>query len=226
MHRFPYGEHMRFALYSAPTFCVLIGLGIGAVLKWFARRRRSRCTGLLGRAGAVGALRRRLDRSRPDASVQVGADAAGAGLRPVVLVRPGPRQRIGLPPHRLKTNLAPKTFLRRVVGTLLVQPADLFAAARPRGTAAPGARLRSEPLRCVLFRDMEQDPDNTAVDRWLTGMERSYKLVARDSYPMPIYGKWNAPPQSIQNCIEVFKFVPTGRKSPQGRRRPCDGSAG
>ena len=25
---------------------------------------------------------------------------------------------------------------------------------------------------------------------------------------MPIYGKWDAPPESIQNWIEVFKFVP------------------
>ena len=39
LHRFPYGEFMRFALYSALTFCVLSGLGVVAVLQWFARRR-------------------------------------------------------------------------------------------------------------------------------------------------------------------------------------------
>ena len=38
MHRFPYGEHMRLALYSALTFCLLMGLGVVAVLQWFARR--------------------------------------------------------------------------------------------------------------------------------------------------------------------------------------------
>ena len=62
----------------------------------------------------------------------------------------------------------------------------------------------------MLFRDTRQDPDTTALDRWLEEMQRSYKLIARDSYAVPIYGKWDAPPDSIQDYIEVFKFVPMG----------------
>ncbi len=37
---------------------------------------------------------------------------------------------------------------------------------------------------------------------------------------MPIYGKWNARPQSIQNYIEVFKFVPAGGAKIAGRAAP------
>ena len=40
MHRYPYPQHMKFGLFSAATFCVLMGVGIAAMLEWLARRRK------------------------------------------------------------------------------------------------------------------------------------------------------------------------------------------
>ena len=54
------------------------------------------------------------------------------------------------------------------------------------------------------------------MERWLAEMQRSYKLIARDSYPVPIYGKYDDPPKSIPNWIEVFKFVPAAEKDAGG----------
>ncbi len=77
------------------------------------------------------------------------------------------------------------------------------------------------PLRCVLFRALDQEKDSGRVDRWVAEMERSYKLVCRDRYPVPIYGKWGAPSLSDHDYIEVFKFVPL-----EGKRPPVPSPSG
>ena len=109
-----------------------------------------------------------------------------------------------------KANLAPGTFSWGWSSLYLCNQ-RIYSPRHARGEPPRLDRVSAQrPLRCVLFRDTRQDPDTTALDRWLEGMQRSYKLIARDSYAVPIYGKWDAPPESIQDYIEVFKFVPLG----------------
>ena len=41
LHRYPYGNHARFALFMAPIFCLLTGLGAAAFLALLKNRRWS-----------------------------------------------------------------------------------------------------------------------------------------------------------------------------------------
>ena len=70
----------------------------------------------------------------------------------------------------------------------------IYSPRHARGEPPHLERVSAErPLRCVLFRALDQEKDGGRVDRWLAEMQRSYKLVCRDRYPVPIYGKWGRP---------------------------------
>ena len=212
LHRFPYGEHMRFTLYSATTFCVLIALGATVLVSWLTRR-RPQSTGVFAAVLVVlvligcGSILRDVTHPYKSDLTLRSRDFAQwfwfdlAHESELVCLHTD-----------LKTNFTPKTFAFGWSALYLCNQ-RIYSPRHARGEPPHLERVSAQrPLRCVLFRDKEQDPDTTAVDRWLAEMQRHYKLVSRDTWEMPIYGKWNAPPESIQNYLEVFKFVPLGGK--------------
>ena len=281
MHRFPYGEHMKFTLFSAVTFCALTGLGILTLLAWLARPQSRRAVAivfglLIVAAGALNlrdyrehmeftlfskmalcallglsalALLAWLTRRRPQAAV-----AVVLGL--LVLVAGGSILRDLTHPYKssvtlrsrdfaqwfwfdlahdselvcLETdwqaNLAPGTF-RWGWSSLYLCNQKIYSPRHARGEPPRLERVSAQrPLRCVLFRDTQQDPSTAALDRWLAEMQHSYTLIGRDRYAVPIYGKWDAPQDSIQDYIEVFKFVPAGEGKVAHRAAPTGPAGG
>ena len=84
----------------------------------------------------------------------------------------------------------------------------IYSPRHARGEPPHLDRVTAErPLRCVFFCPV--DPRvNGLEEAWLREMSESYRLVARDRYPFPIYNKWDAAPQAVDDCIEIFKFLP------------------
>jgi hypothetical protein len=227
LHRFPYGEHMRFALYSAAAFCVCIALGVTAAVSWLARRRVQPSRALSAVLAvfvliACGSIVHDLTRPYKSELTLRARDFAQwfwfdlAHQSELVCLHTD-----------LKTNFTPNTFAFGWSALYLCNQ-RIYSPRHARGEPPHLERVSAErPLRCVLFRDKEQDPDTTAVDHWLVQMQRRYKLISRDTWEMPIYGKWNAPPDSIPNYIEVFKFVPAGGESIADRAvRPAPAGGG
>ncbi|MGO8691078.1 MAG: ArnT family glycosyltransferase [Thermoguttaceae bacterium] len=230
LHRFPYGEHMRFALYSATTFCVFIALGTIApfmLFDWLTGHRTQ-----LGRAfSAVLAV-----------FVLIGCGSIVLDLRYPYKSDLTLRSRdfaqwfwfdlaheseLVCLHTDLKKDLTPNTFAYGWSALYLCNQ-RIYSPRHARGEPPHLDHVSAErPLRCVVFRDTKQDPDTAAEDRWLAEMQHDYKLVSRDTWEIPIYGKWNARPQSIQNYIEVFKFVPAGGAKIAGRApSPAPAAAG
>jgi hypothetical protein len=114
----------------------------------------------------------------------------------------------------MKENLSPETY-RWGWSALYLCNQRIYSPRHARGERPDLSRVSAEhPLRCVLFLALGKDheaADRQAMDRWLAEMQGKYQLVARDRYPVPIYDKWGRPPHSINEYIEVFKFVPKVR---------------
>jgi hypothetical protein len=127
----------------------------------------------------------------------------------------------------LKANLSPGTY-NWGWSALYLCNQRIYSPRHAAGKPPRWDRVSADwPLRCVLFRSLREEQDGSRLERWLREMQRSYKLVSRDCYPFPIYGKWDAPPQTIDNQIEVFKFIPltTGKEKEGAVRETRRGAA-
>ena len=151
---------------------------------------------------------------RRDAALQIDDDVACPRVRPMVLVRNGPRQRVGFLRDRFEDGSLARQVELRLVVALFLQSADLFAASRPGREASTGQVSVARPLRCVLYRSPKEEqespsPDPQALQRWLEKMQADYDLVAHDTYPFAAYDKSDRR-QISDDYVEVFKFVPKG----------------
>lgn len=204
LHRYPYGGHVRVAMHLAPSVCLLAGAGLAAVL---ARLRP-----------AQGA------NPRAVAAVAVLA-ALGAGT----IVRDVAR------PARSANDLRARAFAqwfwvsKALDGELVCARSDLhlpfthtpllegdeaifycnqriYSPRHARGLPPQWERVSPVwPLRCVWFRVPWLPLDQEAFDQWLTQMQGPYRLVRRDSYPLPVFNKRGL---ESANTVEVFEFVP------------------
>jgi hypothetical protein len=273
MQRFPYGGHMKLSLYAATTFCVLMGLGIVAIMQWAAGLRKATY-------------------EDETAAFYAGENwATPARLRPLlavllilVVVAAVSLLHDLTHPYKSATTLRAREFAQwfwfdlahdsemvcletdlgglsqfssdengtvpiRIVGardwrcvasdmckelksienhraghwgwsSLYLCNQRIYSPRHARGELPQFDRVSADrPLRCVMYCPIEPRSDRLEED-WLQGMQGSYRLVARDRYPMPIYNKWDAAPTVIDDCIEVFKFVPlpaTAGKADDGR---------
>ena len=155
MHRFPYGGHARMTLFLAPSFCTLISLGLGSGLAWFAAREskaqaegRSRpvpgspperpcfcCWPRWLRPRCCAIWSSRTSRGRP-----CGPGNSPAGSGPIC-----PNRASG-PPWRPTSRWTLRgKAADRLVLLVLLQPADLLAAASAGRVAPLGSDLRRVP---------------------------------------------------------------------------------
>jgi len=222
--RYPYGGVVRFNIYMAPAFCLLIGLGLAAVLV-----PRSRVTFARGRAAvviattvlaavAVGSIAR--DVARPaktavdmrlrDFSRWFWFDMAQDGEL-VCLKRD------------LGVDFSPETF-RHGFSAMYLCNQQIYSPRHARGEPPRWDRVSAErPLRCVEFRSPLFEYDQAARDRWLAEMQRRYTLVNRSRYPFACYDKWETTIRA-KDFVEVYTFVPKQQAAPAATvRRPEGG---
>jgi hypothetical protein len=224
MHRYPYGGHSRMTLFMAPTFCILIGLGMaggaalaaalrGRLMRWATARTasnrpyaRTAVLALLGLLLSVAAAVLFRDLWYPYKS--------GTTLRSKEFAQwfwsdLAEDSELVCLETDLRANLSPGSY-EHGLSSLYLCNQRIYSPRHARGEPPRWDRVSAErPLRCVLFRSTEWERDARPLERWLDGMQRDYRLVTRDKYPAPFYDKSDCRLQAV-DFIEVFKFVPKG----------------
>lgn len=223
MQRYPYGSHVRFALYLAPAFCLLAGIGAAALL---VKRKNSRTRGRVAVVAVVALL----------------VIIAGASIA-----------RDFAFPYRTDSVRRHRDFARwfwetnerdaRVFcwetdiddGRMSSVPHSAVAAlylcnremywrrpakdpSRAPQCTAPASSDNSGSLRCVRFSSFDptkkhnlcaSEADDKAFRAWLEAMRENYDPVSRQTYELPISSRHGL--NSRVQCIDtvtVFEFVP------------------
>ncbi|MBN2291579.1 MAG: glycosyltransferase family 39 protein [Pirellulales bacterium] len=216
IHRYPYGGHVRFALYLAPAVCLLAGLGAAALL---VRR---------GKSGKK--------QGRPAVIVVVALFVIIAGVSIV---------RDFAFPYRTTSVRQHRDFARwfwpvsqrdalvicwetdieegRDSPARLAPAAALYLCNREiysRRSIADSAAGKNGLLRCVRFesftpgkkRSIFGSPtDDRVFAAWLKKTQANYKLVSRQTYTLPMStsrGR-DAPPEWIDE-VTMFEFASRG----------------
>lgn len=185
MHRYPYGEHIKFSMYAGPTICLLAGWGAAA---WNAHTARKR--------------------------PRLASRAAMITLGLLVLVATGSMARDVLHPYKTRSDERARAFAQwfwfnaqaegdvrvidRHAGTLFSPEAqsELTWTAMFRCNRAIYAP-ETEPvmprdkarLRCLVYRDPRFEFHEDARDRWLSTMREEHILMSRQTFPFTRYGK-------------------------------------
>jgi hypothetical protein len=207
VQRYPYGGHVRVVLYLMPFVCLLAGLGLAAVLGWFAERRAERAAWLPAMLMVL-------------ALVPIGSmirDASHSGKTPSdVRARDFARwfwfeQARQAELVCLKTDwqldLAPNAF-DYGYSSLYLCNQRIYSARHRRGEPPCLERVSDQwPLRCVLYHSTCYPLDQQAFDAWLSGMQARWRLVGRRGYPLTHAGRRDRPPLD-RVTIDVWEFVP------------------
>ena len=206
-HRYPYGGHVRVALYLMPLVCLLAGLGVAVVLDGLARA-RAEWAGWMAVLLVVMAL------------VPIGSairDVASPGRTPSDARTRDfarwfwPEQSRDAELVCLKSdwhqNLAPQTF-DFLYSSLYLCNQGIYSPRHHRGEPPRLDRVSAEhPLRCVQYHSQKNPLDQPAVDAWLARMEPQWRLVARRQYRITHADKRDQTVADVTK-IELWEFVP------------------
>jgi hypothetical protein len=235
MRKYPYGDHMRMTLYMAPMFCILMAVGVAAVLSWLARRLAQR-RGLL-----VAATNTKPEVTVGQANSGARIDLSGpwtAALALLMIVPCASIARDFTAPYKssndlrargfaqwfwfntshngetvclhsdLNVDLEPETFQHGSSASYLCNQ-RIYSPRHAKGLEPQWDRIAADwPLRCVQYRSprFPSDGDKTAA-AWLETMSEKYQLVGKETYPFPFYDKRETE-LKFTDYIDVYKFVP------------------
>lgn len=205
LHRYPYGGHVRFALYLAPMVCLLAGLGLAVLVARRARRAH-----------------------RPETPV-----ALAAALLAVLAL--GCVARDLVKPYKTPDYLRFRDFARwfwnskSADGELLCLETDLerglvpelpqddiaalylcnqriYSPRHARGETPRLDRVAPDwPLRCVRLQAPRAGAERW-FDEWLGAMRRRFLLVGRERHRFPMYDPRGE--VAYVHFVEVYQFIP------------------
>jgi hypothetical protein len=214
MHRYPYGQMVKFQFYLAPAFCILAGIGAARVLSRPRKGRPARTAPLaialafLVLFGAGSAVRDLLSPAK-STSVRRARDFARwfwftAQFDGEVAC--------------LKTDLdrrfSPRTFQRGLSAMYLCNQ-RIYSPRHARGEPLRWERITGDrPLRCVEYRATSQPYDHDGRKAWLESMAARYDLVAVERYPFVLGDRTDEPAREL-DYLEVYKFVPKPTRTAQ-----------
>lgn len=207
MHRYPYGQMVKFQLYLAPLFCVLAGLGAVAVLSWRRRGRPVQLPALqivlvvLALVG-VGSIARDIWSPAKSLSTQRYRDfarwfwnAAEFDGETVCLK------------SDLNVTFSPQTYVYGLSSLYLCNQ-RIYSPRHARGETPRWDRISADrPLRCVQYYSSAVPYDERAAAAWRAEMASRYELVGQERYACTFYDKWDRRLRSL-DYVEVYKFVP------------------
>jgi hypothetical protein len=207
MHRYPYGGHVRLAMYLGPAVCLLAGLGLSDWLSSAGRRwprTRVLVPAVLGLLALlpVGTMLR--DAAFP---TRYANDLRFRGFSRWFWVNRAYDAEL----------VCLKTDLRVGVDPLLCVEGDeamyvcyqrICSPRHARGEPPAWDRVSAtRPLRCIRFIAPIVPQDEAAIDRWLAQMQSRYRLVGRETYYFPFFEKESDPPRYV-NSMVIYQFVP------------------
>jgi hypothetical protein len=214
MHRYPYGGHIRLAMYLGSAVCLMAAIGAGAWLAVPARRWPRQRAFVLVALGLLALL------------------PAGTVVRDVASPCRTPNdQRFRDFSRWFWVNRAfdaelvcLKTDLGVGVDPLLCVEGDeamyicyqrMYSPRHARGEPPAWDRVSADrPLRCVRFIAPIVPQDEAVFDRWLAQMQLRWRLVGQETYFFPFFPKRGAPPDYV-NRLVIYEFVPAAPAAPQ-----------
>jgi len=216
LHRYPYGQMVKFQIYMAPAFCMLAGAGAAVSVLREKRGRSSfpttkkSCvpffplTILLGALALFGIATMARDFWFPAKSAWVMRARDFARWFWVTAQFDGEVA-------CLKTDLdlcfAPNDY-QRGLSSMYRCNQRIYSPRHARGEPPQWDRVSDAwPLRCVEYRSMWRPYDQAAHDRWLAEMQARYEMVGRERYLFAREERKGRPSQE-PDCLEVYKFVP------------------
>jgi hypothetical protein len=213
LHRYPFGGHVRFALFFGMIVCLWAGLGGAALLEWLRRRWRpdSPAVGPLLALAAlalvpIGTIARDLVRPYKMPNYQRNRDFARW-----FWADKGCDAELACLKNDLGLVFCTRVYASEMTTLYYCNQRIYFArlaAGRPLDLSRVSAR---RPLRCVELRSPHSGPyDEARFQSWLDDMLTRYELVARERHPLPFHD-WRTEPAYIE-YVEVYDFVP--RKPP------------
>jgi hypothetical protein len=213
MWRYPYGGHVRFALYLAPAICLLAGLGAAVLLV-----RRGKDGAVRGRAASV-------------VLVSLLAVIAGSSIaRDFVF----PYRTTSVRNHRdfarwfwqTHDGDTPMVCWERDIEGGAISPvprhhiAALYLCNRAIYSRRPGQRqtlIASRAWRCVRFSSLNPDKtknlcgseaDDEAFGDWLESMRADYNLVAEQKHELPMTASRRHAKPEYFDTVTVYVFAP------------------
>jgi hypothetical protein len=209
MHRYPYGQMVKFQIYLAPVFCLLAGLGAATLC---LRGRSGRpapslpihvLAALLVLFGVGSILR--------DFSTQAKSDS-------VMRARDFARwfwftTEFDGEIACLKTDLhqafSKKTYQSGLSSMYLCNQ-RIYSPRHARGAPPRFDQVSADrPLRCVEYRSVYQgkDYDEQARDAWLASMCAKFDLVSEENYPF-VLTNHSGTRISELDYLHIYRFVP------------------
>jgi hypothetical protein len=209
---YPYGGMVRFQLYMAPIFCLLIGFGLSALLAWHPRKLTLRwllpatvASVVLMSFAAVSIGRdigmpekNNIDAQYRDMIRRLWVDWAEHGE--VVCMK-----------SDVHDSFSPASFTRRSSAMYLCNQ-RIYSPRHAAGQSPQWERIsRERPLRCVEFISVQENHYKAALWEWLQTMQSEYDCTGVEQYPLGDYdpAKKEFVPEAY---VDVYTFIPKGNE--------------
>ncbi len=221
LQRYPYGGHVRVAMFLTPIVCLLAGLGASWLVERLAARRSGSAAPLMATIVllalmAVGSMGRDLWRPyRSDSDRQIRDFArwfwSAKSLDGEVVC--------------LKTDLKQEFCPPLPEGddsALYLCNQRIYSPRHMRQESAHVAQVsRTHPLRCVRFLSTRHEQDEAAFQRWLADMQSHYSPIGREDYRFPI--RTRSGRVVYVQSVEVYEFTPRTETAVNDSPRPLAG---
>jgi len=225
MRRFPYGGHMRLAMYLTPLVCILAAIGATTICKWLSRNRSTSeppqpaenfrselrtwpvatAIVLLMMLAVLSTARDFYLPGKQQEEIRKRDFAAwfwGSMEREHEVVCISTDLKQIFPP--------PGTSWQRCVSSQFLCNERIYSPRHARGQIHDLNRVsRQRPLACVQYWSSLAPYDQAAFSRWLDEMKQHYDLIATQRLPM-LQDNDNDRIHEPPDHVEVYEFVPRG----------------
>lgn len=208
LHRYPYGEHVKFSHYLAGLICLMSGLGAATWLNWLARSNlfaKYGWRGFLLLLATVGVSSMARDVARPYKSETTLRARAFAQWFWFDTELEGETV-------CLKTDLgqefSQQTYKELGWSAVYLCNQRIYSPRHRRGHGPRWERITAEhPLRCVQFVAPSCDFDEAAFEDWMDSMLARYDLTAQTAFPFAAFDKHERDLRG-RDYVRIYHFVP------------------
>jgi len=223
LRRFPYGGHMRLAMYMVPMICILAGIGANTILHWLSRSRST----VRPAPPAEQCPSETLTWPAITVVVLLLALAALSTARDFLI--PGKEQQeirkrdfaawfwssmerdhevVAIDTDLKRVFTPPGAFWENCVSPQFVCNQRIYSPRRASGQSDNLGRVsRQRPLACVQYWSHLTPYDQAAFDRWLGEMKERFELTATQHYTL-LQDNDNDRAPEPPDRVDVFEFVP------------------
>lgn len=207
LHRYPYGESVRFSMYAAPAICLLAGCGATTLLS--TRRHPATATrllqGLLLILALLGIGSMARDFAMP---YKVPSDARARDFARWFWLNSDIEAVTVCLKSDLHTDFSPSSWRDHSRAIMYRCNEAIYSPRHSRGQRPRWDLIAADrPLRCVEFRSAEWPYDESARQHWLQSMQERYELVSQVSFPLARHDKSERVLNFVDH-VDLYTFSP------------------